>query len=134
LVKVSLESTNGQQRSPGKVNKILLAYQQVDLRAQKKCFTQWMEHSFKMIQKFILCIKRLMEIMHQENKKKETIIGKLTQLLTALVMPKRKSLMEQPMPSMPRDLKKITPKLPLSRRLLRTTTLSQMICLEKVKI
>jgi len=134
LVWVTLESTSGQQRSPKKVNRIPLVYQQVDLRAQKKCFTQWMEHSSKMIQRYTLCIKRLTEIMHLVNRKKETIIGKLTPTSTALVMLKRKSSMEQPTPSMPKDLKKITPKQPSLRRPLRTIMLSLMICLEPVKI
>jgi len=104
LVKVILEVMSGQSKLQLKVYKlILLVYQLVDLRAQKKCSTQWMEHLFKMIQRYTPCIKRLTEIMHQVNKKKETIIGKLTQQSTALVMLKRKSLMEQPVLSITRD-------------------------------
>ena len=103
LVKVTQESMNGQSKLLEQVNKTLLVYQQAGLRAQKKCSTQWMEHSFKMIPKYTQCIKRLTEIMPQVNKKKETIIGKLTHQSTALVMLKRKSLMEQLMPSIMRD-------------------------------
>ena len=91
LVKVILENMNGLIKH--KMGQSNLVFQLQVLRVQKKCFSQKtfisMKHKFNKI-----FIEKLMETSNLENRKKETIIGNLTQMSTFLVMEKREYWME----------------------------------------
>ena len=91
LVMVSPDNTNGQSRL--KEVQWISVYQVKDLTVQKK----WSSHKVSILMKLKpnkTSIEKLMEIINQENRKREITTGKWTQMITSSDMENKKFWME----------------------------------------
>ena len=124
LVMVFPENTIGQRRL--KEVPWISVYQVKDLIAQRKWSSLkvfiWMKLKFNKI-----CIEKLMVITNQENRKREITTGKWTQLTIFSVMENKRFWMELQKLFVLRDMEKISQKLLLQKRQLKTLKESPLI-------
>lgn len=87
LVRVTQDSMTGLKNV--KTVQLILVSQRKVLKVLRICFIQWVEPSRMTIRQLKQCTERLMETMHQENKKIETMNGNLTPMPMYLAMEKK---------------------------------------------